>query len=280
MNVLRRVASLPGVRRVLLRPQVRRRLASLLALRFLVAAFATTTPVTVLLGELTRRGEVGVYRVRRSGRAVALMHGRDMEPLFELFVRGEYEPPEALLGRLGPDRVHAVLDVGANVGMFAAWARSRWPGASLTCVEPSPQNLSVLRRVAATEGGRVELVEAAVGTEPGQADFVDGWGGGSHLRTEADRGDVVRVPVVDYFPLFEGADFVKMDIEGAEWPILGDSRLGSVGPTVLVLEYHRVGAPFLPAAEAAVQLLTEAGFRTHPGHANYWGHGTLWAWKD
>ncbi|HET7762213.1 MAG TPA: FkbM family methyltransferase [Phycicoccus sp.] len=280
MNLLRRTASLPGLRSVLLRPGIRRRVAGVLALRFLVAAFATSTPLSVLAGEVARRGEVGVYRLRSSGRTVALQHGRDMEPLFELFVRGEYEPPQALVPRLDPDRIREVLDVGANVGMFAAWALGRWPRSRVTCVEPSPQNLTVLRRVVGTESGRLELVEAAVGTEAGEAGFVDGWGGGSHLSTQAEDGEVTTVPVVDYLPLFARADFVKMDIEGAEWPILADDRLAEVGPTVLVLEYHRVGAPFLPAVDAAYELLTGAGFQVEHGHANYWGHGTLWAWKD
>ncbi len=49
MNHLRRIASLPGVRAVLLRPAVRRGVASVLALRFLAVAFRTTSPVTVIV---------------------------------------------------------------------------------------------------------------------------------------------------------------------------------------------------------------------------------------
>ncbi len=88
------------------------------------------------------------------------------------------------------------------------------------------------------------------------------------------------VRTLDYLPLFSAADFVKMDIEGGEWDVLADPRLHEVGPLVLVMEYHRVGAPSLPAREAAERLLTAAGFSVGHGHPNHWGHGTLWAWRD
>ena len=93
MNFLRRAASIPGVRVVLLQPDVRRAVASVLALRFLVAAWVTTKPFAVLAGEALSRGEVRTYLIRATGVRVAMQHGRDMEALFELFTRGEYEPP-------------------------------------------------------------------------------------------------------------------------------------------------------------------------------------------
>jgi len=277
MNVLRRTASLPGVRVVLLHPRVRRTLASLLALRFLVAALATTQPFSVLSGEVFSRGEVRVYRVRTTGVPVALQHGRDLEALFELFVRGEYDPPGPLRDRLSADAVHDVLDVGANVGMFSAWARGRWPTARIVAVEPAPENVSVLHEQARHDR-LTEVVEAAVGPADGATPFVEGWGAGGHVPRGLEVATTV-VRTVDWFPLFAAADVVKMDIEGAEWPILGDPRLRELGRITLVMEYHRVGAPSLPAGDAARDLLEAAGFEVGHDTRNYWGHGTLWAWK-
>ena len=70
-----------------------------------------------------------------------------------------------------------------------------------------------------------------------------------------------------------------MDIEGGEWPFLLDPRLGSSSGSPSVMEYHRVGAPSLPAGAAARRLLEEAGFTVGHDTPNYWGHGTLWALK-
>jgi FkbM family methyltransferase len=279
MNHLRRVASLPVLRAVLLRPAVRRRVAGVLALRFLVAATRTTTPAAVVVGELRHRGAVRTYEVRGTGRPVALVHGRDLEALYEVFAAGEYEPPRALEHRVGADRIRHVLDVGANVGMFTAWARGRWPRASVVAAEPGPGNLRVLRRT--TDGdAAVEVVGAVVATSTGEVGFVDDWGSGSHVAGAGAGLPSTVVPTVDFLPLFREADLVKMDIEGGEWEILADPRLTRVGALVLVMEYHRVGAPSLPAREAATRLLRDAGFEVGHGRANHWGHGTLWAWKD
>lgn len=277
MNGLRRLASLPLLRRVLLQPTVRRCLARVLSARFLVAAFVTTEPLRLLRGELLDRGRMRSYVIRRTGRVVTLRHGRDLEALFELFWRGEYEPPAALANRLRLTQP-TVLDLGANVGMFTAWALGRWPGAHVVAVEPAPENLPELREALRRNVGEVEVIEAAASTEAGTLVFNQGRGGGSALADDPSEG--VTVPAIDIFDHLAAADFVKMDIEGGEWPILADPRLAELRHVTLVMEYHRVGAPHLPARTAAAELLAAAGFSTGFGAANHWGHGTLWAWKD
>jgi FkbM family methyltransferase len=276
MNLLRRIASLPGVRKVLLHPAVRRRIAAVLALRFMVAARRTTTPFRLLLNEyVLRRGKVDTYVIKETGVPVFMQHGRDLEALFELFERGEYEPPAQLAPLLDASRVRNVVDVGANIGMFSAWATGRWPQARITAFEPARDNVPVYRRWA---GGRDEItfVEAAASTAEGTLRFRDGLGGGSMVVAD-DSG--VEVPAVDIFPYLHDADFVKIDIEGGEWVILADPRMADLDHLVLVMEYHRANAPQLPAQDSARRLLEGAGFTVgYPTH-NHWGHGTLWAWK-
>jgi FkbM family methyltransferase len=276
MNLLRRIASMPGLRVVLLHPSVRRRVAAVLALRFALAARRTTSPVRLLVNEyVRRRGRVNTYVIKDTGVPVVMQHGRDLEPLFELFERGEYEPPPELADRLSSGRVRRILDIGANVGMFSAWATGRWPDAEITSFEPAPENLTVLREWARGQE-RVTLVEAAAYTRRGTLRFQDGLGAGSRLTLD-DTG--VDVQAVDAFEHLEACDFVKMDIEGGEWSILGDPRLSDLHDLVLVMEYHRVNAPSLPAQDAARSLLESAGFAVGHTTHNHWGHGTLWAWK-
>jgi FkbM family methyltransferase len=276
VNLLRRIASLPGLRVVLLHPAVRHRIAAILAVRFALAARRTTTPFRLLVREYGRgRGGVNTYVIRETGVPVVMQHGRDLEALFELFERGEYEPPPDLAARLSPDRVRRILDIGANVGMFSAWATGRWPAADITAFEPAPDNLRLLREWASRQD-RVTLVEAAAHTERGTLRFQDGLGSGSRVNLEGLGQDVAAV---DAFEHLGACDFVKMDIEGGEWSILSDPRLADLDDLVLVMEYHRVGAPSLPAQDAARRLLEEAGFEVGHTTHNHWGHGTLWAWK-
>ena len=42
-------------------------------------------------------------------------------------------------------------DLGANVGLFAASCLERWPDAQIVAVEPDPENLQLLERMAAEE---------------------------------------------------------------------------------------------------------------------------------
>lgn len=287
MNRIRQVGSLPGIRSVALHHAVRPRIAAVLALRFWRAAWQTQSPGAVLAGEIGGRGSIRTYRLRSSGTPIALQHGRDMEALYELFVRGEYEPPAALAERLAaPARI---LDIGANIGMFSTWAGGRWPQAQITAFEPMPENTQVYRAWADQAGSGAQLIEAAAGTAAGTADFLTGQGGGDRRATEDERDpavatehgeQTVTVKVVDIFEHLPGADFVKMDIEGGEWPILADPRLAQLRNLTWVMEYHRHGAPHLPAVDAARELLEAAGFQTGFGALNHWGHGTLWAWKD
>jgi FkbM family methyltransferase len=289
MNLLRRLASLPGLRVVLLDRRVRAFLAGVLALRFLVAARATTTPWRFLANDLLlARHQQRSYRLR-DRRLVTLVHRRDLQAFCEIFRGGEYDPPAEVTPRLRS--VRRVVDVGANVGLFAAWASARWPGARITSIEPAPDNASLFRSwLEASRTPYVELVEAAALTHEGLVVHAGGTGAGSSFAEvgEGDPGGPADaggpggsgVRAVDVFPLLAGADLVKIDIEGGEWAILGDPRLGDLHDVTIVMEYHRLWAPSLPAYDAARGLLEAAGFTVGGHRPNHWGHGVLWAWKD
>lgn len=276
MNTLRRIASLPGIRGVVLRPGVRSAVASMLALRFLRAALLTTTPVRFAVADLvTSRRRVRSWRLRDGG-TITLMHRRDLEAFHELMVAGEYEPPHALESRLArPDRI---LDLGGNIGMFAHWAHRRWPDAQITSFEPDPENLAVFR-AGMNDVHAIDVVEAAAMTRSGHAILSSGSGAGRRVDFTPDAVPG-SMPAVDIYEFLRRADLVKMDIEGGEWPILADPRLAELSSMVWVIEFHRAGAPSLPAHEAARSLFQAAGFEVGHVSLNYWGHGTLWAWKD
>ncbi len=299
MNRLRRVATRSPLSGVLLRPKVRKTLAGILATRFLIAARQTTEPGRFLADELAGRASSArrtgrradlradlradsrvprTYTLRSNGRQLPVRLPADLEAFYELFDRAEYAPPEPLETRLAADRVHRILDIGANCGMFAVWAADRWPKATITAFEPDPDSVAALRHTLAVSQAPIEIVAAAAATSPGTMRFTTGWGGGSHTAREGEDG--IDVPTVDIFEHLRRADLAKIDIEGGEWPILADPRLASLHNLTIVMEYHRNGAPRLPAAEAASEALTLAGFTVGHIRPNEWGHGVLWAWKD
>ena len=57
-----------------------------------------------------------------------------------------------------------ILDIGANVGSFAAWALKRWPGCHVHCYEPLPDSFALLtRNLGQFAGSSVSLNNFAVG---------------------------------------------------------------------------------------------------------------------
>ena len=275
MNLLRRIATLPGIRNVLLQPTTRRRVASAAGVAVPPGRAPDDSPARFVAAELvTSRGQVRTWPLRAGG-TVTLMHRRDLEAFHELMVAGEYEPPAALTGRL--EDASKILDIGGNIGMFAHWARRRWPAARITSFEPDPENLAVFR-AGLRPDDPIELVEAAAATQSGHAVLASGSGAGRRVAF-TEHPVAGSIPAVDIFDHLADADFVKMDIEGGEWPILADPRLADLGAT-WVIEFHRAGAPSLPAHEAARNLFEAAGYTVGHQVLNYWGHGTLWAWKD
>jgi len=81
---------------------------------------------------------------------------------------------------LGRETFATVIDVGANKGQFAVYARTRWPDARLICFEPLPGPRAKLVRVTR---GQAEIHDCALGVEPGQ--------GLMHLATRTDSSSLL-----------------------------------------------------------------------------------------
>ena len=131
-----------------------------------------------------------------------------------------------------------ILDIGANVGSFAAWALKRWPGCFVHCYEPLPDNFALLKRnLGEFEGRSVSLHNFAVGDPSltrlylgrnncGEASFYD------IGEQTTDTVEVeTRAPSV-----LPKAQIVKIDTEGSEVDIL--ARMASLDFDAIMLEYH------------------------------------------
>lgn len=244
----------------------------------------TTTPLRLFAHEaLLQRKGTRTYRLRGAEHIpVVVRHlTPDLLTLDEVFVQRSYEEPppvSALMERLG--RPPRILDLGANVGMAAAWFARRWAGAEIVCVEPDPANLESLRAVAAPAGWRV--VEAAAAAAPGTLEF----SAGEFAASQAQPGGGIEVEAIDVFALADELrpDLVKSDMEGGEWALLGDARLRDLSARAIVMEYHPhlCPAPEDPRAEAFARL-REAGYTVTdvPGpFGTPEGVGSLWAWRE
>ena len=263
LRFVRRLATAPLFRRLT-------SVGPLLRLSYSLRATLVRERARFVRNELRRRPATVIYRLRESGVAVALRHHTgDVMVLDEIFSQREYEPPEEIDLADGL----SAIDLGANIGLFGAWLLGVCPGARLAGYEPDPGNAAIHRLAidANRLGDRWRLVEAFAGTRDGSTQFRAG------LHAVSREGEGIEVPVVDVLPELLEADLVKIDIEGAEWPILADPRFRELSATVIVLEYHAEGCPGPDPAQSAEQWLSAAGFQViHTARKPAFGAGIIW----
>jgi FkbM family methyltransferase len=219
---------------------------------------------------------------------VAIRHrSRDVAILNEIFGGtggcDSYSPPPdvaAWLDRAGTPRI---MDLGANIGLFGLYVFSRWPAAQLTAYEPDPGNAALLGRTVTTNRleGHWQVERAACSNRRGTIPFAAGLLSEARIAEPGETG-TIDVPMIDLFAEDHDVDLLKMDIEGAEWPILTDPRLPELRARAVVLEWHTRGCPDPDPHAAAVRLLRTAGYACALDVGDLLAHGTdgvLWAWR-
>ena len=200
-------------------------------------------------------------------RPVRLRAGSSDIPTFlQVFARQEY----AIELPIPPAYI---LDLGANIGLAAAYLSGRFPDARIVSVEPDDDNYRML--LANTEGyDQVTAVHAAVWSDPGVVEIVDTTDGGAPMKSwgfrtvpvgQAPRapGRGVRqiramtIPEIVREAGFPRIDLLKVDIEGAELELFSQGDLSWIGLVQqAVVETHD---RFRPGSTAAVRAAL-AGF--------------------
>jgi FkbM family methyltransferase len=122
-----------------------------------------------------------------------------------------------------------IVDIGAQAGIFVIYALFRNPNARLTACEPMPENCDLIKcNLKLNFPGkppRVTLVESAVMDVPGTVKLnVDRTSSRAH-SVLIPRHGAISVSATTLSDLFEKhaieeCDYLKIDTEGAEYPIL------------------------------------------------------------
>lgn len=168
---------------------------------------------------------------------------------------------------LVPLKNKIVLDIGAHHGTFSIHAAKK--GAEkVLAFEPDPENARVLRQniKANSLEERVFPKEFAVAAARGVRNFyrfrhstLNTVNRNSYRNQRFKPKGVARVRCITLSDIFElngmqGCDFLKMDVEGAEFEIIGGASLQilkKIGATVI--EFHREPGPL-------IEKLVRAGF--------------------
>jgi FkbM family methyltransferase len=195
------------------------------------------------------------------------LRGSVRSTLNEIFLHKVYDVP-------GVDfsQCRQVFDLGANMGVFAIYVASQAPSANITCIEASSANFPLLERNLAANAGRACAYRLAVSSTSGRRRLsLSGGAGQYHLDNDVDD-DFEMVECTSLANIFtmsgaETCDFLKMDIEGEELPILMETPLEVLRRVrAMAMEWHYPEEHLAP-----VRLrLAAAGFKTmvdYVGHA-------------
>jgi FkbM family methyltransferase len=275
LALVRRLATLPGLRRLT-------RFELVLRVSFALRAVLVTERLRFAFNELRPGKQVSTYSLRRTGVRVSIRHHTpDVLILDEVFSQDPYEPPEAAAAALARlERPLRVLDLGANIGLFGAWVLGRFPVESIHAIEPDAENAAIheLTVEANGSGAKWQLTRAFAAERAGTVRFHAGEFTTSRLAAPGE--EAVSVPAIDVLPLLAEVDLAKLDVEGAEWPIILDDRFRSSATSAVVLEYHESTSPEQDARALAERVLGEAGYSVAlTGADPNLGTGLIWAWR-
>jgi FkbM family methyltransferase len=156
-----------------------------------------------------------------------------------------------------------IIDCGANIGLSVLYFKINHPSARLIAFEADPQIFNVLKtNVGKYSFDDVDLRNAAIWNENTTLRFSSEGSVGGKIDLDSNQAaNMVEVPAVRLRDILEAqqVDFLKIDIEGAEFEVLKDCKdlLYNVGN--LFIEYHTM--PEAPQhLHTILQWVNEAGF--------------------
>jgi FkbM family methyltransferase len=132
-----------------------------------------------------------------------------------------------------------VLDCGAHIGLSIIYIKQICPTAHIVAFEPDARNFNLLKKNLESRSlSGVELKEEAIWIKDTTLQFVSEGSMGSKIDTESKGGhqQVIATRLKKY--LTKKIDFLKMDIEGAEYKVIKDIEDDLEKVANLFIEYH------------------------------------------
>lgn len=192
----------------------------------------------------------GVERVRRRGLDLELDLADNLQRT--LFLLGTYEPDFLAFLERELRAGDVYLDIGGHIGLVAMVAAQRLRaagGGRVITFEPTPDSGDKIRRGARANGldDLIEVAPVALGAEPGRLEIradSERRAGDAGMRSRYGAGPVICVAAQWTLDAWlrdagvERVDVVKIDVEGAELPVLQGmtETLTELRPRAVVVE--------------------------------------------
>jgi len=135
-----------------------------------------------------------------------------------------------------------IIDGGGCIGMSVLFFKQRYPDARITTFEPDEQLAAMLRQsLSSNDIGDVEVVTSGLAANEGVMRFVAHGSDAGRMLGESERTDAattaVHTTTLSRY-LDEPVDFLKLNIEGQELPVLEQCAEKLRNVSEAVIEYH------------------------------------------
>ena len=201
-------------------------------------------------------GEFGGFQIAyRKGTVDEEVLGRD-----DIFFSDvpEYEP--------GPD--HVILDIGAHIGSFCLLAASKVPQGKVYAVEACGETFNYLTiNIALNHMQNVESSQIALAGSEGTTTLYYDEGNWGHSITKklSSRGEEVSTKTLAGYMAENGIErcnFAKLNVEGAEFPILLNASAETLSRIDLMLIHYHVDLVNGFGLDDLLDHLHQSGFET------------------
>ena len=154
-----------------------------------------------------------------------------------------------------------LIDCGSHIGLSVIYLKSICPSANIVCFEPDKKNFNLLQKnIASHQLQNVEMRNEAVWNENTSLHFIQEGNMGSKIGENATSGTVtVKASRLKDF-LNRKVDFLKLDIEGAEYKVLKDIAECLQNVDKMFIEYHGTFDQNNELLEI-LELVSNAGFK-------------------
>lgn len=178
---------------------------------------------------------------------------------------GNHTRPEFAFAQSLLDFDHNVFDIGGHIGTFSIAALSKMqPGTRLLAVEGNPVTFELLKNNIASRGhAKVDLLNSFCGTSSDGFSYAENLGntGASRLvKSTAGEDQVSMIPLDDLARDYFTPDYVKIDIEGAEYSALQNSQMIRDAKPIVYMEVAEHLSAFGHDSEMLNELFQSLGY--------------------
>jgi FkbM family methyltransferase len=156
-----------------------------------------------------------------------------------------------------------IIDCGANLGMSVIYFKNLYPHSKIIAFEADEYIFEFLNKnIESFE--YVELINKAVWNKNDVLSFIVEGGAGGRLENKTQNGiykDVTCIRLRDYL-VNNKVDFLKLDIEGAEYEVLEDCKDLLFNIEFIFIEYHSMSDKE-QNLHKILEIVQNAGFKYH-----------------